>query len=119
MNLFYIDILEIHFEFMISDVPFISKVCILFTNKATNNLKCNISFNCEFAVDNDMNLFTGSFNSDAIKVAVHEQNVYLLEPGNVSIRTFQVRNFVQFLFYYCIFEIILNGNRIFLKFPSN
>ena len=35
----------------------------------------------------------GSFNSDSMTVAVHEQNVYLVEPGKVSVRTFQVRNY--------------------------
>eukprot|EP00795_Rhopilema_esculentum_P000551 gene551-10237_t len=31
----------------------------------------------------------GTFNSDATTVSVFEQNVYLLEPGKISIRTFQ------------------------------
>eukprot|EP00794_Sanderia_malayensis_P006805 gene6805-7574_t len=31
----------------------------------------------------------GSFNSDSVTVAVHEQNIYLTEPGKVSVCTFQ------------------------------
>ena len=50
-----------------------------------------------FVVDNSTAFFVGSFISDAMSVAVYEQNVYLLESGKVSIRTFQVSKGAPFL----------------------
>ena len=38
--------------------------------------------------------FLGTFNSESRKIALHEQNLYLIESGKVTVRTFQVVNFI-------------------------
>ena len=50
-------------------------------------------------------LFPGDFSSDSVVVASYEQSLYLIEPGKISVRTFQV-----WFFSYLLLVFILTNS---------
>jgi len=83
----YVDISETNFVHDLKTDIHIKGVYVTKTHTTIWNGKKVVVY--EVAQNKSFVRAAGSFISDAMSVAVYEQNVYLLESGKVSIRTFQ------------------------------